>query len=166
MPYDYDSEFQDKFMRIATAVIKGNIDIHRALQYQVDVAAGKHTACTGLFLRTNPGRLVLYPLVAATCTMIFFGGDIHDGGVALITGLASGLIEYACQNAGQTGSLTLDMFVGMSTGAITGAIYYNMGENLCISSILLGTLYWFFYGTAFVIGFLDTHLTDAYLMPI
>ena len=63
VPYDYDSEFQDKFMRIANAVIQKNLDVDRALQYQIDTANGRHTARTGRFLRSNPGRLVLYPLV-------------------------------------------------------------------------------------------------------
>lgn len=75
VPYDYDSEFQDKYMRIATAVIQENISIHRALTYQTEIQEGKHTARSGLFLRTHPGRLLLYPLVAATCTIIFFGGE-------------------------------------------------------------------------------------------
>ena len=52
VPYDYDSEFQDKYTRIATALIQGNIDIHRALTYQSEIKEGKHTAKTGLFLRS------------------------------------------------------------------------------------------------------------------
>jgi len=47
------------------------------------------------------------------------------------------------------------MIVGIVTGAITGAAYLHMEEDICISSILLGTLYWFFYGTAFVVGLLE-----------
>ena len=36
VPYDYDSEFQDKYTRIAIALIDGHIDVHRALQYQIE----------------------------------------------------------------------------------------------------------------------------------
>ena len=75
VPYDYDSEYQDKYMRVATALIQGNIEIHHALTYQTDIELGKHTAASGRFLRDHPGRLLLYPLVAATCAVIFFGGD-------------------------------------------------------------------------------------------
>jgi hypothetical protein len=81
VPYDYDSEFQDKYMRVASALIQGNIDIHRALTYQKHIAEGKHTAASGWFLRSHPGRLVLYPVVASTCTVIFFGGELSDAGV-------------------------------------------------------------------------------------
>ena len=165
VPYDYDSEFQDKFMRIANALINDRIDVSRALQYQVDVVNGAHTASSGLFLRENPawpggrwnrgGRLILYPLVAATCTVIFFGGGLQDAGAAVVCGLVSGLIEWGAGNVGQTGRITMDMIVGIVTGAITGAAYLHMEEDICISSILLGTLYWFFYGTAFVVGLLE-----------
>lgn len=78
--YDYDSEFQDKYTRIAVALIEGHIDVHKALQYQIETKQGRHTARSGLFLRDFPGRLVLYPLEAATCTVIFFGGRWEDGG--------------------------------------------------------------------------------------
>jgi len=93
--------------------------------------------------------------VSATCTGIFFGGDAKDMGVSAICGLASGLIELGSGKLGETGKIAMDMVVGMCTGAITGLAFYNAGQDLCISSILLGTLYWFFYGTAFVIGLLE-----------
>jgi len=155
VPYDYDSEFQDKFTRIANAAYKGDIDIQRALQYQVDVEKGLHTAPSGLFLRNNPGRLILYPLVAATCTVIFFGGDWKDFAVATVCGIVAGLIEYRAGMLGQNGRIALDVIVGISTGLIAGIVYEHMGGQICISSILLGNLYWFFYGTAFVIGLLE-----------
>ena len=256
VPYDYDSEFQDKYMRLAYALIAGNIDIHRALTYQSHIKSGKHTARSGLFLRSHPGRLILYPMVAATCTVIFFGGDAIDAGVAAVCGLASGFIEWGMGKLGNTGKVTLDVraplrakrttsephiacrtlshptlrhtnyalscvqhshessernsspfeslagaggmhqvTVGVSSGLITGVVYnfaeqlFDGGrcyetaisdfsvpadfdacaavtalddatacnavgeavctyeaENICMSSILLGTLYWFFYG--------------------
>ena len=133
----------------------GNIDIHRALTYQSDITEGKHTAKSGLFLRDHPGRLVLYPMVAATCCMIFFGGQLKDAAVAAVCGLVSGLIEWSAGHTGTTGKFTLDVIVGIATGAIAGFVYSNMGEDICMSSILMGNLYWFFYGTAFVIGLLE-----------
>ena len=66
VPYDYDSEFQDKYTRIAEALMAGHIDVERALQYQVEVKRGDHTACSGRFFRAPPGRLVIYPLLANT----------------------------------------------------------------------------------------------------
>ena len=69
VPYDYDSEFQDIYYRIAMALIEGRITVHEALLYQSEAKQGLHTATSGLFLRDFPGRLVLYPLQAATCAV-------------------------------------------------------------------------------------------------
>jgi hypothetical protein len=75
VPYDYDSEYQDIYMRIAIALMDGNITVHEALIYQSETKLGKHTAKSGLFIRDFPGRLILYPAVASTCAIIFFSGD-------------------------------------------------------------------------------------------
>jgi hypothetical protein len=92
VPYDYDSEFQDLYMKIAVALIEGQIDVHKALKFQIETKQGRHTAASGLFLRRYPGRLVLYPLEAATCACIFFGGDWTDGCIAAVCGLAAGCL--------------------------------------------------------------------------
>ena len=55
---------------------------------------------------------------------------------------------------GEAGKLVIDITVGTSTGVIAGLFYIYDG-GACLSSIFLGTLYWFFYGTAFVIGLLE-----------
>ncbi len=44
--------------------------------------------------------------------------------------------------------------IGTQTGIIGGLWYIHIGPY-CLSAIFLGTLYWFFYGTAFVIGLLE-----------
>lgn len=155
VPYDYDAEFQDLYMKIAAALIEGRISIHEALLFQAETKMGLHTAKSGLFLRNNPGRLVLYPVVSATCAIIFFGGDWEDAGVALACGLASGLVEYGLSLLGKDASLLTDVCVGTATGLVGGLFYRLAGEDYCLSAIFLGTLYWFFYGTAFVIGLLE-----------
>jgi len=160
IPYDYDSEFQDLYEKIAIAVIEGEIGIHDALIIQLETKRGKHTARNGLLLRTNPGRLVLYPFQAATTCVIFFGGDWYDCGVAAICGLVAGIIQWILSsksvfaNVNESAILT-DMFVGFSTGIIGGLFVQFYDHTFCLSGIFLGTLYWFFYGTAFVIGLLE-----------
>ena len=62
-------------MRIAIALMDGDITVHEALIFQSDTKMGEHTAKSGLFVRDFPGRLILYPGVAATCAIIFFSGD-------------------------------------------------------------------------------------------
>jgi hypothetical protein len=154
VPYDYDSEYQDIYMRIAIALIDGHIDVHEALLYQTEAKDGKHSATSGNFLRDFPGRLILYPLEAATCAVIFFGGDWKDAGIACLTGFAAGMIEYALSLIGGDVKILVDISVGLSTGLIGGLFYRHLDGN-CLPAIFLGTLYWFFYGTAFVIGLLE-----------
>ena len=153
VPYDYDSEYQDIYMRIAIALMDGDITVHEALIYQSETKLGMHTAKSGLFLRDFPGRLILYPLVASTCAIIFFSGDWTDFYVACITGLVSGIVEMILGMLGA--GVLCDISVGTTTGMIAGFFYRYGGEDICISSVFLGTLYWYFYGTAFVLGILE-----------
>eukprot|EP00751_Fragilariopsis_kerguelensis_P031231 CAMPEP_0170918682 /NCGR_PEP_ID=MMETSP0735-20130129/8134_1 /TAXON_ID=186038 /ORGANISM="Fragilariopsis kerguelensis, Strain L26-C5" /LENGTH=644 /DNA_ID=CAMNT_0011317219 /DNA_START=45 /DNA_END=1979 /DNA_ORIENTATION=+ len=160
VPYDYDSEFQDMYEKIAVALIEGQIGIHDALIFQSETKKGLHTSRSGLFLRANPGRLLLYPFQAATCSVIFFGGDWTDCWVAAICGITAGLIEWALSSERlfanvKESKLLSDSFVGFSTGIIGGLFYKHYHNEICLSAVFLGTLYWFFYGTAFVIGFLE-----------
>uniref|UniRef100_A0A7S2YE62 Threonine/serine exporter-like N-terminal domain-containing protein n=1 Tax=Entomoneis paludosa TaxID=265537 RepID=A0A7S2YE62_9STRA len=155
VPYDYDSEFQDLYMKIAVALIEDRINIHQALTFAYETKHGHHTAKSGLFLRDFPGRLVLYPLEAATCAVIFFSGDWYDAGVAAVCGLAAGLVEYLLVTIGGDAKALIDVLVGTMTGIIAGLFYRFGGEKTCLPAVFLGTLYWFFYGTAFVIGILE-----------
>ena len=171
VPYDYDSEFQDIYHRIAMALIDGQINVHEALIYQREAKQGMHTAKSGLFIRNFPGRLILYPGQAATCAVIFFSGEWIDAGVAAVCGLAAGLVEYGLSCFGGRATVLLDILVGIVTGIIGGLFFRFIDDGdecntdpgntaacraaPCLSSIYLGTLYWFFYGTAFVIGILE-----------
>mmetsp|Transcript_24792 Transcript_24792/g.35482 ORF Transcript_24792/g.35482 Transcript_24792/m.35482 type:complete len:687 (-) Transcript_24792:147-2207(-) len=177
VPYDYDSEFQDIYHRIAMALIEGQINVHEALIYQREAKRGMHTAKSGLFIRNFPGRLILYPGQAATCAVIFFSGAWIDAGIAAVCGLAAGLVEYALSCVGGQATVLLDILVGIVTGLVGGLFFRFMPDGQaclndpipdldgtvsaaciaapCLPSIYLGTLYWFFYGTAFVIGILE-----------
>ena len=154
VPYDYDAEYQDIYYRIAVALIEGQITVHEALLYQTETKKGIHTAQSGLFLRNYPGRLILYPIQAATCAVIFFSGKWRDAALAAICGFAAGLVDYALSQFGGQAKVLLDVLVGLTTGIISG-LWYNHDQQFCLSAIWSGTLYWFFYGTAFVIGFLE-----------
>ncbi|CAJ1945169.1 unnamed protein product [Cylindrotheca closterium] len=155
VPYDYDSEFQDLYAKIAVALVDGQINIHQALTFQSNTKRGKHTAASGLFLRDFPGRLVLYPLEAATCAVIFFGGDWADAGVAAVTGLCAGLMEWFLVSLNSNAKILIDVLVGITTGIVGGLFYRYLDEPTCLPAVFLGVLYWFFYGTAFVIGILE-----------
>jgi len=156
VPYDYDSEYQDIYMRIAVALTEGQINVHEALIYQTETKNGLHTAKSGLFLRSFPGRLVLYPLLSMSCCVIFFGGDWTDGGIAALTGFATGVIEYfLSEGLGGEATVLNDIIVGTATGVIASLFWRFQAEEHCLSAIFLGTLYWYFYGTAFVVGILE-----------
>jgi len=156
-PYDYDSEFQDKFWKIGLALLNDHLEVVQALNLQEQVLNEELTASSGKFFRNHPGRLMLYPLQASTCAIIFFGGDSwYDAVVAAITGLSAGMVEYLlnCTQSKMASTLT-DVMVGLVTGIVGGLFYNNSEWEICLSSVFLGVLYWFFYGTAFVIGLLE-----------
>ena len=155
VPYDYDSEFQDMFMRIASALYNGHLTVHEALLFQEEAKQGKHTAKTGLFIRDYPGRLIVLPAMSSTCAVIFFGGTEKEAGVAALCGLVTGLIEYGLLRVGGEATLLIDLAVGLITGFIGSLFYRFDGQQYCLSSIFMGTLYWFFYGTAFVVGLVE-----------
>jgi len=60
---------------------------------------------------------------------------------------------------GGSATLLIDVLVGVSTGVIASLFFDSnidgIGGQLCLPSIFLGTLYWYFYGTAFVLGILE-----------
>jgi len=162
VPYDYDSEFQNMYEKTAVALIEESISVHDALIFQMELKNGMHTSKSGLFLRNNPGRLVLYPLQAATCCVIFFGGDWRCALVAAVCGIIAGLIEWVLSSERffanvNDSKVLIDFLIGFSTGVTTAFFYVVLPnqENFCIISVFLGTLYWFFYGTAFVLGLLE-----------
>jgi hypothetical protein len=64
-------------------------------------------------------------------------------------------VEYFLVSIGGNAKLLVDVLVGTSTGAIAGLFYRYLGQRTCMPAIFLGTLYWFFYGTAFVLGILE-----------
>eukprot|EP00531_Pseudo-nitzschia_arenysensis_P000215 CAMPEP_0116124638 /NCGR_PEP_ID=MMETSP0329-20121206/5383_1 /TAXON_ID=697910 /ORGANISM="Pseudo-nitzschia arenysensis, Strain B593" /LENGTH=687 /DNA_ID=CAMNT_0003618623 /DNA_START=61 /DNA_END=2124 /DNA_ORIENTATION=+ len=169
VPYDYDSEYQNMYYKTAVALVEGDISVHDALIFQKELKEGKHSSPGGLIYRDNPGRLILYPFQAATCCMIFFSGDLLDAGVSAVCGLVAGLIEWALSSkklvrSVKESKIMIDCIIGLSTGVITG-LFYNLflnsaQETVCLRSVFLGTLYWFFYGTAFVIGLLEIIASD------
>mmetsp|Transcript_5768 Transcript_5768/g.8375 ORF Transcript_5768/g.8375 Transcript_5768/m.8375 type:complete len:697 (-) Transcript_5768:145-2235(-) len=156
VPYDYDSEFQDLYTKTAAALVGGKISVDEALMYQTEIREGKHTAKSGLLLqRKYPGRLLLYPWQASTCAIIFFGGGGRDAGVAAICGFVAGCLEWGISTIGGDFTILNDIIVGTSCGIIASLFYEYVATTFCLKSIFLGTLYWFFYGTAFVIGILE-----------
>lgn len=154
VPFDYDSEYQDIYSRIAMALVRGQITVHEGLIYQSEAKKGIHTAGSGLFIRDFPGRLILYPFQASMCAMIFFNGKWIDAGVAAMCGFAAGLVEYGLSSFGGQAKVLIDVVVGLSTGVI-GGLWMEHVNGICLPAVFLGTLYWFFYGTAFVIGLLE-----------
>lgn len=129
-----------QYMKCCTALIEGHITVHQALVYQTEIAEGKHTARLGWFLRNLPGRGILVPLEAATCAVIFFGGDWEDFGIAAICGAAAALVEWTLQQTGPFGGVLLDALVGVSTGVIGSLFFVHKGGEQCLSAIYLGTL--------------------------
>jgi len=155
VPYDYDSEYQNKFYKVALALVSEDIDVHQALIFQTEILEGKHTAKSGLFFRNYPGRLLVYPAEAYTCCIIFFKGGFEDAKVAALCGFVAGLIEWTCDTQFGEHKVLKDLLVGTSTGLISGLFWEFYSPTFCLYSIFMGVMYWFFYGTAFVIAILE-----------
>ena len=164
VPYDYDSQNQDLFMKIAWGLCEKDFNVDEALILQDKiinewVLKETYTKRITKFLREFPGRLILYPALSSTCAVIFFGGDWEDAGVAAITGLATGIstlfIEILGRRRKRNYGILVDIAAGLLTGLIGTLFYRFNGKTTCLSSVFLGTLYWFFYGTAFVVGLLE-----------
>eukprot|EP00931_Biecheleriopsis_adriatica_P070430 TRINITY_DN4419_c0_g1_i2.p1 TRINITY_DN4419_c0_g1~~TRINITY_DN4419_c0_g1_i2.p1 ORF type:complete len:615 (+),score=106.70 TRINITY_DN4419_c0_g1_i2:76-1920(+) len=154
-PYDYDSEFQDLFMKMASAVYHGHLTVNEALIWQDEAKKGKHTSRAGWVFRYWPGRIPLVPAMSASCAVIFFGGDELDAAVAAICGTVAGFVSYGLGLIGGDAGKLEDFFVGTFTGMIGGLFFRFHSDQYCLSSIFLGTMYWYFYGTAFVVGLME-----------
>jgi uncharacterized membrane protein YjjP (DUF1212 family) len=118
-----------------------DISVHEALIFQAETKQGHHTADSGNFIRNFPGRLILYPAVASTCSVIFFAGDWTDFYVAGIAGFVSGLVDYALTSI--KAGIFVDVSVGISVGIVGGLFYRFGGEDICISAVFLGSREYF-----------------------
>ena len=75
------------------------------------------------FLRHFPERLLLYPLQASTCAIIFYKGNFIDGGIADVCAVITGLLEYVLEYVGGKSTTLVDIIIGVSTGLIGGLFY-------------------------------------------
>lgn len=140
-------------MKIALAVIDRDITVHEALIFIEKNKDAEFSGRINKFLRKPPGRLILYPWKAAMYTIVFFGGDFRDAGIAAICGCFGGFIEVTLKNLDL--SIIKELTVGISTGVIGGLFFYYQDESTCLRAIFMATLHWYFFGTAFVVGLLE-----------
>ena len=59
------------------------------------------------------------------------------------------------EGIGGEAKMLIDIVIGAITGIIASLFWRYGDQTICLSSIFLGNLYWYFYGTAFVIGLLE-----------
>merc|ERR1712232_1207221 len=83
------------------------------------------------------------------------GGDFEDALVAALCGFVAGIIEWTCDTQFGEHKVLKDLLVGTSTGLISGLFYELYKQTFCLFGIFMGVMYWFFYGTAFVIAILE-----------
>lgn len=81
------------------------------------------------------------------------GGD--DAAVAAVCGTVAGLIQWNIHLLGEAAPEVLDLLVGLAIGIVQGLFWNYKPSNYCLTASALGSMYWFFYGTAFVIGLLE-----------
>jgi len=109
------------------------------------------------FYRSMPGRILVIIMLATCSSFAFFKGTWVDIGFAGLTACAAGIIHYSAVSGNHLVGKTQDMLVSI-VAALIATIGMTVSPNgTCFSAEVMGTLFWFLYGTAFMIS-----LTEIY----
>lgn len=152
--FDYDMADVHELSKIGWAVLDKTLSVHDGLRAIRDVGSRGPVRRVEKCYREFPGRAFIIPLMASTCATVYFQGTWLDFGFAAACGAASGLVAWVAtmheQLAGVSDYLAAIVTAMIATGAVT-----TFPDSACFSSQVLGTLYWFLYGTAFVISIFE-----------
>lgn len=153
--WDYDGGATHVLLHeIAGPVLHGLMTPEQGLQRMDDYfERGKGLSSLERFYRDLPSRIFVIPIMAATCAAVFFDGTWIDFGVAGLLGLMAGLLHLLCSSICPELKSLQDFLISIATGMGAVAAVVIIGrDQSCFSAQLLGTLYWFLVGTAFVLS--------------
>lgn len=108
------------------------------------------------FYRNMPGRVLVLILLAFSSAFAFFKGTWIDLGFAACTAMVAGLICLAASNNPLVSKMQ-DMLISIVAALIATIGITLVPNGTCFAAEVLGTLFWFLYGTAFMIS-----LTEIY----
>ena len=139
---DFDLKAQHQLSRIGTMVVNGSIGVEEGLKA---ILAKRADQRFEHLYRQPPGRPFAVALMALGTSTLCFGGNLVDGIFALLEGLVAGFLGMFCSEG----------FVALAISCYSLLVVNNHPENTCFSSQVIGTLFWFYFGTAFIIALFE-----------
>lgn len=149
--FDYDMADVHELSKIGWAVLDKSLPVQDGLRAIRDMSSRGPTRRVENYYREFPGRAFIIPLMSSTCATTYFNGGWLDFGFAAACGAASGLVAWVATMHEQLAGVS-DYLAAIVTAMIATAAVTTFPDSTCFSSQVLGTLYWFLYGTAFVIS--------------
>mmetsp|Transcript_37687 Transcript_37687/g.82574 ORF Transcript_37687/g.82574 Transcript_37687/m.82574 type:complete len:532 (+) Transcript_37687:96-1691(+) len=159
--FDYDMADVYELTRIGWAVLDQTLTAQDGLRAIRDKVGGTPGNRLESCYRDYPGRALVIPLMACTCATVYFNGTWLDLGFAAACGAASGIVAWIATMHEQLSGV-MDYLAAIFTAMIATAAVTNYPDSACFSAQVLGTLYWFLYGTAFVLSLYE--ITNNQLM--
>mmetsp|Transcript_6118 Transcript_6118/g.17118 ORF Transcript_6118/g.17118 Transcript_6118/m.17118 type:complete len:548 (-) Transcript_6118:315-1958(-) len=149
--FDYDMADVHELSKIGWAVLDRSLPVQDGLRAIRDMGSRTAVRRVENCYRDFPGRAFIIPLMASTCATVYFNGTWLDLGFSAACGVASGLVAWIATMHEQLAGVC-DYLAAIVTAMISTAAVTTFPDSACFSSQVLGTLYWFLYGTAFVIS--------------
>lgn len=158
---DYDMAENHELSKIGWAVLEKKVTPQDGLRAIRDKIG--HAKERGLesYYRDFPGRALLVPLMSSTCATVYFNGTWTDFGFAAACGAASGIVVWIADKYEHMSGI-MDYLAAIVTAMISTAAVTSYPDSTCFSAQVLGTLYWFLYGTAYVLSLYE--ITNNQLM--
>jgi uncharacterized membrane protein YjjP (DUF1212 family) len=139
---DFDLKAQHQLSRIGTMVLHGGIAVEVGLRL---LLSNRPEHRIERLYRYPPGRSFAVALMAIGTSTICFGGTLLDGAFALLEGLVAGFLGMFCSEG----------LVAFAVSCYSILVVNDHPETTCFSSQIIGTLFWFYFGTAFIIALFE-----------
>ena len=139
---DFDLRAQHQLSRIGTMVANGSIGVEEGLKAILVKRADQRFED---LYRQPPGRPFAVALMALGTSTICFGGNLVDGIFALLEGLIAGFLGMFCSEG----------FVALAISFYSILVVTDHPETTCFTSQVIGTLFWFYFGTAFIVALFE-----------
>lgn len=159
--FDYDMADVHELSKIGWAVLEKKLSAQDGLRAIRDKTGRTPERGLESCYRDFPGRAFVIPLMACTCATVYFNGTWLDLGFAAACGAASGIVAWLANRHEQMSGV-MDYLAAIVTAMISTAAVTSYPDSACFSAQVLGTLYWFLYGTAFVLSLYE--ITNNQLM--
>ena len=155
----YDMSAVNYLSKIGHSVLANELTAEEGLQlicdHEDDNSQQALSTCFERQYRDYPGRAGVLVIMAPLCATVFFGGTWWDFFLSFPCGLAAGSLAWLGTKHEELAGVT-DYLVSIVVGAIAMIFSSAFPERTCFSAQVFGPLYWFFYGTAFVLSLYET----------